>query len=236
MASNKHIVVFSGAGMSAESGIRTFRGKGGLWEKFRPEELASPEAWQKNPEKVLAFYNERRKQLNKALPNAGHKALAALEKDYPVTIITQNIDDLHERAGSTKVVHLHGELKKARSNIDPNLVYEIKGDEINIGDRCEKGSQLRPHVVWFGEPVMAMENALRIIQTADYFIIVGTSLSVYPAAGLVLDVPEKAVIFLVNPEKPEMNMQQKFEWIPENASEGLPKVIDKINNEEKNFV
>src|ERR1035437_2298844 len=181
----KKIVVLTGAGVSAESGISTFRDSGGRWEKYRIEDVATPEAFHENPALVLDFYNQRRRQLQEVEPNAAHKALVLLEEKFDVQIITQNVDDLHERAGSTNVLHLHGELLKSRSTKDARLIYQIKGTELNIGDTCELGSQLRPHIVWFGEMVPAIEEAGRISSKADIFIIIGTSLNVYPAAGLV---------------------------------------------------
>ena len=176
----KKLVVLSGAGMSAESGIRTFRDMGGLWEEYDVLEVATPMAWAKNMDLVLRFYNERRKQLFSCEPNAGHLALAALEKYFDVRIITQNVDNLHERAGSTKVLHLHGELTKARSTADPSLIYEIGNRDINRGDKCEKGSQLRPHIVWFGEAVPFMDVAGKIASEADIFVVIGSSLNVFP--------------------------------------------------------
>jgi NAD-dependent deacetylase len=180
----KKVVVFTGAGISAESGIKTFRGGDGLWENHRIEDVATPHAWIADRKLVLEFYNQRRKQLLEVEPNDAHKAIAALEKYFNVQVITQNVDDLHERGGSSNVLHLHGELRKVRSTIDPSLVYSIDGWELKEGDTCEKGSQLRPHIVWFGEAVPAMEQAMMITQTADIFIVIGTSLAVYPAASL----------------------------------------------------
>ena len=181
----KKLVVLSGAGMSQESGLKTFRDMGGLWEQYRVEDVASIEGWYRNPELVMNFYNERRKQLFETQPNAGHFAVAALEKDFDVQIITQNVDDLHERAGSTKVLHLHGELRKVRSTADPDLVYTLDHWELKFGDKCEKGSQLRPHIVWFGEAVPAFYDAIPMVEAADILLVVGTSMQVYPAAGLV---------------------------------------------------
>jgi len=180
----KHIVVLSGAGISAESGISTFRDAGGLWEGYDIRDVATPEAWNKNKALVLDFYNMRRKAALDAKPNAGHLALAELEKHFKVTVITQNVDNLHEKAGSTKVIHLHGELFKSRSTGDEKLIYDIEGWELKLGDKCEKGFQLRPHIVWFGEMVPMMDIAVEEAATADVFIVVGTSLQVYPAAGL----------------------------------------------------
>jgi len=192
----KHLVILSGAGMSQESGIRTFRDMDGLWEEYDVMEVATPEAWHRNPELVMKFYNDRRKQLYDCSPNEGHTGLAELEKYFDVDIITQNIDDLHERAGSTKILHLHGELKKARSSVDDSLIYDMEGWELKFGDLCEKGSQLRPHVVWFGEAVPALDDALKIVQKADILVVIGTSLNVYPAAGLI-NYTKKVPPFLV---------------------------------------
>jgi NAD-dependent deacetylase len=197
----KKLVVLTGAGMSAESGLRTFREMGGLWEEYDVTEVASPEGWARNPGLVLRFYNERRRQLMQASPNAGHIGLAKLEEDFDVKIITQNVDDLHERAGSISVLHLHGELKKSRSTLDPSLVYNINGWELNLGDKCEKGSQLRPHIVWFGEPVPAISAAIETAGTADFFAVIGSSLNVYPAAGLINYVPAGVPVFLIDPNE-----------------------------------
>src|SRR5664279_5683634 len=181
----KKLVILSGAGMSQESGIRTFRDMDGLWEEFDVNDVATPEAWERNPELVMKFYNDRRKQLYEAEPNDGHRGLVNLEKDFDVQIITQNIDDLHERAGSKKVLHLHGELKKARSSVDESLIYDIDGWDLKFGDLCAKGSQLRPYIVWFGEAVPNMEAAIPMVESADILVVIGTSLNVYPAAGLI---------------------------------------------------
>ena len=180
----KKLVILSGAGISAESGLRTFRDSDGLWEGYNVEDVATPEAWKKDPQLVLNFYNERRRNVADAKPNAAHIGLAALENDFDVTVITQNIDDLHERAGSTNVLHLHGEIFKMRSEWDGELVSEIRGD-IKLGDLATDGKQLRPFIVWFGEPVVMMEKAVEVVYTADIFAVVGTSLAVYPAAGLI---------------------------------------------------
>lgn len=193
------IVVLTGAGVSAESGIRTFRDSGGLWEEHRIEDVATFDAWLRNPALVLEFYNQRRKQLLEVHPNPAHYALAKLQETHEVEIITQNVDDLHERAGSTKVLHLHGELKKSRSTADDNLVYPIDGWELKLGDKCEKGSQLRPHIVWFGEAVPLIEVAADISSTADIFVVIGTSLNVYPAAGLIHFVKPAVKKFLIDP-------------------------------------
>jgi len=216
----KNLVVLTGAGISAESGIPTFRDKGGLWEKYNLEEVATPEGWKKNPKLVLEFYNERRKQLLECQPNKAHYILKELEEYFNVYIITQNVDDLHERAGSTNVLHLHGELRKAQSTVDPNLIYEIKGWQLNWGDKCEKGSQLRPYVVWFGEPVTKMPEAIKITEKADIFVIVGTSLQVYPAASLVFYVKKNTPIFLVDPTETYLDIEN-LTHIKEKASKGL---------------
>lgn len=190
----KNLVILTGAGMSSESGIRTFRESGGLWEEYDVTEVASPMGWALNRELVLKFYNERRTQLANCKPNAGHFGVAVLEKYFNVYVITQNIDNLHERAGSTSVLHLHGELTKARSTADPTLIYDIGYKDINQGDKCEKGSQLRPHIVWFGEAVPMMDEAIRITSMADIFVVIGSSLNVYPAAGLIEYAPKKSII------------------------------------------
>ncbi|WP_057937746.1 SIR2 family NAD-dependent protein deacylase [Algoriphagus resistens] len=231
MGKKKHLVVLSGAGISAESGIKTFRDSGGLWEGHDVMEVASPEGWRRNRQLVQNFYNQRRKQLLECEPNHAHVILADLEKDFDVSIITQNVDDLHERAGSTKVIHLHGELKKAQSTLDPSLVYELNGWEIKDGDKCEKGSQLRPFIVWFGEQVPKMDEAMEIVAQADIFLVVGTSLQVYPAAGLVDYVPVSSKIYLIDPKNPEIGLSKKVVYIPENATYGIntfEKVIKSI--------
>lgn len=197
----KRLVVLSGSGMSAESGLRTFREMGGLWEEYDVHEVATPEAWARDPELVLRFYNERRKQLHEAMPNPGHFELAALEQDFEVRIITQNVDDLHERAGSSSVMHLHGELKKVRSTVDESLVYELDGWELKWGDHCEKGSQLRPHIVWFGEMVPLIPKAAREVEKADILLIVGTSLQVYPAASLLHYAPYDTPVYVIDPNE-----------------------------------
>lgn len=215
------LVILTGAGMSAESGIRTFRDSDGLWEEYRIEDVCTPEAWKRNPALVNQFYNERRKQLYETTPNAGHTGLAELEKYFDVHIITQNIDDLHERAGSRQVLHLHGELKKVRSSTDPNLVYPLTGWELKLGDRCEKGSQLRPHIVWFGEAVPNFEPAIDIVREADMLVIIGTSLNVYPAASLLDYAPEGCPVFLVDPNIPQQARNRGIRLIEKKASEGV---------------
>ncbi|SFR52867.1 NAD-dependent deacetylase [Marinobacter daqiaonensis] len=218
-----HVVVLTGAGISAESGLSTFRDSGGLWEKYSIEEVATPEAFVRNPELVLDFYNQRRRQLGDVRPNPAHYALAELERNYRVTIITQNVDDLHERAGSSEVVHLHGELVKVRSSGEPDLVYEHGYGEIHLGDTCEQGSQLRPHVVWFGEAVPMIETAAEIVPQADHLLIVGTSLQVYPAAGLVELVDFDVPITVIDPgEVPTMS---RARVIRQPASVGVPEWV-----------
>ena len=217
----KNLVILTGAGMSAESGIRTFREAGGLWEEYDVTEVASPMGWWKNRDLVLRFYNERRSQLAGCVPNEGHKGVAALEKYFNVNVITQNIDNLHERAGSTRVLHLHGELTKVRSTADSALVYDIGYKEINPGDKCEKGSQLRPHIVWFGEAVPMMDEAVRITSTAEIFVVIGSSLNVYPAAGLIDYAPGNASLWLIDPNDVYIPATKRVEVIKEKASEGV---------------
>ncbi|MFW5759881.1 MAG: SIR2 family NAD-dependent protein deacylase [Cyclobacteriaceae bacterium] len=224
----KKLVVLSGSGISAESGIPTFRDSGGLWEGYDISEVATPEAWTRNRELVLNFYNERRKAALKAEPNIGHKILAALEKHFDVTVITQNVDHLHEKAGSSKVIHLHGELFKSRSTLDESLIYDIEGWELKIGDKCERGSQLRPHIVWFGEMVPMMEVAAKLAEQADIFLVVGTSLLVYPAASLIHYVPGDAPIYIVDPNLPETGLGERVKKIQEKASTGMVKVQDEL--------
>ncbi|MEX2350638.1 MAG: NAD-dependent deacylase [Flavobacteriaceae bacterium] len=227
MAKRK-LVVLTGAGMSAESGINTFRDADGLWEGHDVMEVASPNGWHKNPEIVLDFYNKRRKQLLEVKPNAAHIALADLENDYDVHIITQNVDDLHERAGSSNVLHLHGELLKTRSTLDDSYILEWKND-INIGDCCPKNGQLRPHIVWFGEAVPAMEEAIAITETADVVVVIGTSLQVYPAAGLMNYAPSHSPVFYIDPNPAGVyDMSNKVEIIPATATQGVPVFIEKL--------
>ncbi len=217
----KKLVVLSGAGMSAESGIPTFRDMGGLWEKYDVTEVASPQAWHSNPELVLRFYNERRKKLLESKPNRGHEILAELEKDFKVEIVTQNVDDLHERAGSTNVLHLHGELRKVRSTKNPNLVHQLDGWELKMGDLCQEGSQLRPHIVWFGESVPLLSVADEIVSSADILVVVGTSLNVYPAAGLINSVQHNTPIYVIDPGQPNVSASDRITIIKKGASEGL---------------
>ncbi len=226
----KRIVILTGAGMSAESGISTFRDSNGLWQNHRIEEVASPEAWALHPERVLEFYNQRRKQLFEVKPNTGHFALVRLEKKYNVQIVTQNVDDLHERAGSSHVLHLHGELKKARSTIDPKLIYELNHWELKLGDKCEKGSQLRPHIVWFGEAVPMIEKAAEITKSADIFMVVGTSMVVYPAAGLIHYVERKTPKYYVDPKAFTVHGITNMEVIREKAGKALPDLVDRLLN------
>ena len=214
----KHIVVLTGAGISAESGIKTFRDADGLWEGHDVMEVASPEGFARNPELVLNFYNERRKQLKEVKPNQAHLNLATLEKDYKVTIITQNVDDLHERAGSTDVVHLHGELRKIRSTRDENDI-KIWDEDLKLGDTCEKGYQLRPHIVWFGEAVPMIDTAVKICYAADILIIIGTSMQVYPAASLIDYVQPNTPIYYIDP-KPAISDSGKITVISKSATEG----------------
>lgn len=223
----KKLVILSGAGISQESGLKTFRDMGGLWEQYDVAEVASPEAWEKDPELVLRFYNERRKQLWEAKPNEGHTGIAGLEQWFDVDVITQNVDDLHEQAGSTKVLHLHGELKKARSTADPSLVYVLQEWNLSLGHTCEKGSQLRPHIVWFGEPVTEIETACAITSKADVFVVVGTSLMVYPAAGLLNYVPKHVPVFVVDPERPKVYLKDVV-YITEKAGKGIRILMEEL--------
>lgn len=215
------LCVLTGAGMSAESGIKTFRDSGGLWEEYDVMEVASIEGWHRNPQLMLQFYNERRKQLETAVPNAGHVGLAELEKHFDVRIVTQNVDDLHERAGSTHVLHLHGELKKACSSVDPALVYDIGYKEIRWGDLCAKGSQLRPYIVWFGEAVPAFDEAIETVGGADLFAVIGTSLNVYPAAGLVNYVPGNVPVYIIDPAEVPQPYGRTVHFINETAGVGV---------------
>jgi len=217
----KKLVVLTGAGMSAESGISTFRDTGGLWEKYPIEEVATPQAWAKNPALVLEFYNQRRKQLLEVEPNSGHFGLAELEKHFDVHIVTQNVDNLHERAGSTKILHLHGELMKVRSTGANAEVFELSPEniEIQMGSLCPKGYQLRPHIVWFGESVPEIENAINIVNQADILVIIGTSMQVYPAASLIHYAKRNTPIYLIDPN--EVNISNSVHLIQKTASEGV---------------
>lgn len=225
----KHIVILTGAGMSAESGIATFRDSGGLWENHRIEDVATPEGFRRNPQLVLDFYNYRRKELINAQPNKGHLLIAELEKDYKVTVITQNVDDLHERAGSTNIIHLHGELMKVRSTGNPRDIKTLTKDniEINLGDEDVNGYQLRPHIVWFGEAVPMIEKAAEVVHTADIMIVIGTSLNVYPAAGLLDFTPQGKPIFLIDP-KPVAAHRKGIKHIQKGASEGMAELIETL--------
>ncbi len=217
------LVILTGAGMSVESGLSTFRDSDGLWEKHRIEDVCTTEAWQKNPQLVLEFYNQRRRELQKAEPNEGHRILADLEQYYQVTIVTQNVDNLHERAGSKNVIHLHGELTKVRSSSHPETTYII--DELNpdtqLGDLCEFGSQLRPHIVFFGEGVPMIEKAAEIVSEADILVIIGTSLNVYPAAGLIQYAPQSTPIYLIDPKPVHAPSGRTFIAIQKGASDGM---------------
>lgn len=225
----KNICVLSGAGISAESGLKTFRDGDGLWENYDVYQVATPEAWLADPELVLRFYNDRREQVRNAKPNAAHFALAELEKFHNVNIITQNIDDLHERAGSTNVLHLHGEVLKSKTQEDPFIYYDVEKD-INIGDFDPKGNQLRPHVVWFGESVYEIENAVPLVSNADIFIIVGTSLNVYPAASLIIYTSAECKIYIVdpNPQIGHITMPSRIEAIAKPATQGLPELVGQL--------
>lgn len=216
----KRIVVLTGAGISAESGISTFRDSNGLWENHSIEDVASTDGWARNKSLVLNFYNQRRAQLLTCQPNLAHKILAELAELFDITIITQNVDDLHERAGSTNVIHLHGELLKARSSVDENIIYDWKTD-IHLGNKCEKGSQLRPHIVWFGEAVPLMDIAIKAVRQCDIFIVIGTSLMVYPAAGLVNYAPYEASKYLIDPDCKALPNLPNLTVIAEPATVGV---------------
>jgi len=227
----QNIVVLSGAGVSAESGLKTFRDSDGLWEEYSIMEVATPEAWERNPELVLKFYNERRTQMRSAKPNAAHIALAKLEEYFNVAIVTQNVDDLHERGGSTKVLHLHGELNQSRSVKHPRFVYEIEGNEINMGDTCERGSQLRPNIVWFGEEVPMITPAIQLITKANIILVIGTSLNVYPAAGLLYHAPYGSRKYLIDPAENDGSVIYKLEHIRVNAGVAVPRLVDQLIHE-----
>ncbi len=222
------IVILSGAGISAESGVSTFRDNGGLWENHKIEDVATPEAWERNQDLVLQFYNERRKNALSVLPNSAHKAIVELESAYQISVITQNVDDLHERAGTKNVLHLHGELFKVRSTIDSSLVYTLEGWELKKGDFCEKGSQLRPHIVWFGEAVPLIEDAIQEVLNADIMIIIGTSLAVYPAAGLIQYVDRSKPIYIIDPVKPDIKLKSNMVFIQEKATLGMETLLGKL--------
>lgn len=227
----KRIVVLTGAGISAESGIQTFRDGDGLWNKYRFEDLASPDAWARDPELVMAFYNYRRKIVWEAEPNDGHKALVRLEQKYDVQIITQNVDDLHERAGSGNILHLHGEIKKARSTQNESLVYPLDHWELKVGDTCELGSQLRPHIVWFGEGVPLISTAMEIASSADIFIVIGTSMVVYPAASLIVYVQPGNPKYYIDPKAFEVGGISNLEVIKKTAGEGVPQLVNMLLND-----
>jgi len=224
----KRVVVLTGAGISAESGLKTFRDSDGLWEGYNIEDVATPQAWQRNPKLVQDFYNMRRKDVLAAKPNAAHFALAKLEEQFDVTIITQNIDDLHERAGSTKVVHLHGIITRSQSSINPELTYPIEGWELRMGDVCELGSQLRAHVVWFGEDVPMIEQAAKICADAELFVLSGTSLAVYPAAGLVHYVKSGVKKYIVDPNVPAVSRLSNVVELQAKATIGIPKLVEEL--------
>lgn len=224
----KHVVVISGAGISAESGVKTFRDSGGLWENHRIEDVATPQAWHTNQDPVLDFYNQRRKQLYEVEPNSAHKALVDLESAFEVTVITQNVDNLHERAGSSNVLHLHGQLTQSRSSIDEFEIYEIEGWELKKGQLCSHGQQLRPNIVWFGEAVPMMGVAARIADRADILLVIGTSLNVYPAASLV-DLSDPSIpIYLIDPGSPEIRPNKNLIHIKEKAGAALPRLVQKL--------
>ncbi|MFV0521196.1 MAG: SIR2 family NAD-dependent protein deacylase [Mangrovibacterium sp.] len=224
------IVVLTGAGVSQESGLKTFRDMDGLWENYDIMDVCTPEAWQRNPILVNNFYNERRKQLQAANPNKAHKLLAKLEHQHEVHIITQNVDDLHERAGSSNVLHLHGELRKVRSAIDENYIVDLEGWELKIGDSCPRGAQLRPHIVWFGEDVPAMDEAISTVSQADILLVIGTSLNVYPAASLVNFVPNDCQIVVIDPHRPPV-CQDDVIFIEEKAGIGFERFINLLREQ-----
>jgi NAD-dependent deacetylase len=225
---NKKIVFFSGAGMSAESGISTFRDSGGLWEKYEINEVATPEAWRRNPDLVTDFYNQRRKQIIETSPNQAHQFIAELDNLFDVTVITQNIDDLHERAGSKNILHLHGNIRLAKSS-GPNQekkLYPIDGWELTKNDLCEDGYRLRPHVVWFGEAVPALEDAIPLIESADVFVVIGTSLQIYPAAGLIHYAPKTATKILIDPNLDSFSIPSDFIKIAKNSTAAIQDLKD----------
>ncbi|MDR0363517.1 MAG: NAD-dependent deacylase [Bacteroidales bacterium] len=224
----KKIVILTGAGISAESGIKTFRDGDGLWETHRVEDVATPQAWVKDAELVLDFYNARRKQLFEVAPNSAHLALKKLEDKFDVQIITQNVDNLHERAGSSNVLHLHGLLTQARSTFDPSLIYDIGDKALKIGDKCERGSQLRPHIVWFGEAVPNIEPAAKIVSKANILMIIGTSLLVYPAAGLMYYAPVHSQKFYIDPSATDIPDVKNLTIVKEKAGTGVPRVVEQL--------
>lgn len=226
----KKLIVLTGAGISAESGIQTFRDTNGLWNYYNIEEVASPTAWARDPGLVLEFYNMRRKKLMEVDPNAAHYALVDLEKDFDVEIVTQNVDDLHERAGSAKVLHLHGELKKVRSTVDPGIVFTLDGWELNLGDLCPKGSQLRPHIVWFGEEVPNIMSASTIVRSADILVVIGTSLQVYPAAGLLHHARHDIPKYLIDPKAEPDRFVMNLTVIREKATVGVQQLCELLRS------
>ncbi len=226
--SKKQVVVFTGAGISAESGIKTFRDAGGLWENYKIEDVATPEAWKKNQELVNEFYNARRKQVIAASPNKAHYFIADLESKFNVNVVTQNVDDFHERAGSKNVLHLHGEIMKVRSEIDPDLIYPVTNWELKIGDLCEKGSQLRPHIVWFGELVPLIDQANYLAAQADFFIVIGTSLNVYPAAGILNFVSQEVPKWLIDPNDFQLDYIKYLNHIKSTAVDGLNQLNEQL--------
>ncbi|PKF75152.1 Sir2 family NAD-dependent protein deacetylase [Chryseobacterium sp. PMSZPI] len=225
----KKLTILSGAGISAESGIKTFRDGDGLWENHNVTDVASPEGWRKDRALVLEFYNQRRRQLHEVQPNDAHKRLADLEKYFEVQIITQNIDDLHERAGSTHILHIHGELFKSCSCNDKSLIYEQK-DDINIGDKAEDGAQLRPFIVWFGEDVPLYQTAREIVKESDILLVIGTSLQVYPAAGLIHDIKDDCLLIVINPNETGFGYGQRAVVMKETATQGMKLLFDKLVN------
>ena len=220
------LVILSGAGISAESGLATFRGADGLWEGHRVEDVATPDAWKRNPELVLEFYNQRRKQALEAKPNKGHLIIKELENDFEVVVITQNVDNLHEKAKSKTIIHLHGQLFQSRSTKNPEVIFEMDGWELKLGDKAADESQLRPNIVWFGEAVPMIETAIDEVATADYVVVVGTSMQVYPAASLVDYVLRSATIFVVDPAAIEVKSTRKVVYIQEVATKGMQKVAE----------
>lgn len=233
MKSKKKVVVFTGAGMSADSGVSTFRDADGLWENHRIEDVCTPEAWARNPQMVLDFYNARRAQLDQVQPNAGHRAVAELEKHFErVVVVTQNVDDLHERAGSTNIIHLHGELRKARSERNPSLIVPASGPT-RLGDKGPDGAQLRPHIVFFGEAVPEYERALEVVRDADLFLVIGTSLAVYPAAGLIYQLRPDVPVWLVDPRPARVVIPNPLTVIAQGAAAGVPPLVEEIVRREQ---
>lgn len=233
MKSHKKAVVFTGAGMSADSGVSTFRDADGLWENHRIEDVCTPEAWARDPQGVLDFYNARRAQLDEVEPNAGHRAVAELEKYFDhVVVVTQNVDDLHERAGSSNVIHLHGELRKARSERNPNVIVPAPGPT-RLGDKGPDGAQLRPHIVFFGEAVPEYERALQVVRDADLFLVIGTSLAVYPAAGLLYQIRPDVPVWLVDPRPARVTVPNPLTVIAKGAAEGVPPLVEELIRRER---